>query len=75
MSGAAPARAVSVQIALPGVQKISELELEISSTEIVLSGGGFALKHSLPFAVDESLAAAKFSSKAGSLRVKAPEAA
>jgi len=74
LSGEAPSRQLTLTVALPGVAKISELELEVSASEIAIHGGGFALKHALPFAIDDSQASAKFSSKAGSLRIKAPEA-
>ena len=74
VTGEAPSRTVSVTIVLPGVAKISEVELTISPYEVAVHGAGYALTQALPFKVDDSLASAKFSAKAASLRVKAPEA-
>ena len=40
-----------------------------------LHGAGFTLDHPLPFGIDADAASAKFSAKAGQLRLRAPEAA
>ena len=43
---------------LPGVRGIGEMSVELAEREIVLSGGGYSLRESLPFAVDSSRATA-----------------
>ena len=39
----------------------------------LLSGGGYSLRESLPFAVDSSRATAKFAKKTSTLKMSAPE--
>ena len=66
---------LTLSIALPGVATLADLTLEISGEGVHVSGAGYQLDEALPFAVDAAAASAKFSAKAGVLRVKAPEAA
>jgi len=73
VAGEAPGRNLTVEIVLPGVAKISQVNLEMTDQMIHIHGAGFALDQELPFAVDSAAAAAKFSSKAATLRVKAAE--
>ena len=72
--GDAPSRSLTLNVSLPGVRTLADITLEISNTSVHVHGAGFALDEPLPFAVDSASASAKFSSKVGVLRVKAPEA-
>ena len=74
IAGDSPSRSLTLNVALPGVRTLADISLEISNTSVHVHGEGFALDEKLPFTVDSSAASAKFSSKAGMLRVKAPEA-
>ena len=58
---------------LPGVRGMGEMSVELAEREIVLSGGGYSLRESLPFAVDSSRATAKFAKKTSTLKMSAPE--
>ena len=73
-SGEEGARELTLSIALPGVASLKSVELELSSEAVHLEGGGFLLAYPLPYAVDSDAAAAKFSSKTSTLRIRAPEA-
>jgi len=70
----AKGRSVSVMVRLPGVSKLSELNLEVSDSNLRLDGCGYKLDAPLPFRVDAEQASAKFSSKSQRLKVTVPEA-
>ena len=74
VNGEKPGRSLTLNVNLPGVRTLNDITLEISNSSVHVSGAGFLLDETLPFAVDSDAASAKFSAKAGVLRVRAPEA-
>ena len=74
VDGEAHHRAVTVRIALPGVTSIGQMSVEISESDIHVSGCGYSFDQRLPFTVNADEASAKFSRKDSSLRVRATEA-
>ena len=73
VAGSDGARTLTLLIELPGVRGMGEMSVELAEREIVLSGGGYSLRESLPFAVDSSRATAKFAKKTSTLKMSAPE--
>lgn len=58
---------------LPGVNAFKELSLELSSTNVRLSGCGYHLATELPIVVDSDKTVAKFSQKSQTLKITAPK--
>eukprot|EP00928_Gymnodinium_smaydae_P030350 TRINITY_DN22601_c0_g1_i1.p1 TRINITY_DN22601_c0_g1~~TRINITY_DN22601_c0_g1_i1.p1 ORF type:complete len:489 (-),score=57.02 TRINITY_DN22601_c0_g1_i1:60-1526(-) len=67
------ARLARMDISLPDVQSMDEVDLQLSATMVSLTiSGGMSLQRAWPEQVDDSCATASFSSKKRQLVVKAP---
>jgi tetratricopeptide (TPR) repeat protein len=73
ISGEAPNRTLTLNVPLPGVKSLADVTLELSNLSLNLLGEGVEIEAPLPFQVDSATASAKFSAKAGVLRIKAKE--
>jgi HSP20 family molecular chaperone IbpA len=74
LKGGVGEQSVVVIVELPGVKGMRELDVEMSATRLLLSGGGYALDLPLPAAVDIEHSSARFSTKTSQLKVTAAAA-